>query len=181
MCCVAGTAKREVETGNCEWTRVLMAANSVKVACAAQGLGQSKSKAKGKNNCQQTWKRDQRILRTISLYAATSAAAEQSARRACTTWRSVAFNRVLFASVCVCTVVPYLLFSLLPSARSPSRAYADQPRRQGKIQLGVACAAFGASEIIALCFLHSSVLRFTRTAPREVRIDSRLLHESCAL
>lgn len=75
----------------------------------------------GKNNCQQTWKRDQRILRTISLYAATSA--EQSTRRTSeSTWESHSIEFSLHSlcagvCVCVCRVVPYLLFS------SPSCCY----------------------------------------------------------
>lgn len=98
----------------------------------------------GKNNCQQTWKRDQRILRTISLYAATSA--EQSARRAsesASTYLGEPFNRALFAltpcaGVCVCVsaeschiyclAVPpaATLLQPLPCSLFASLSYADQ-------------------------------------------------------
>lgn len=135
----------------------------------------------GKNNCQQTWKRDQRILRTISLYAATSAAQQQQQQRSSSGTKRKA-QRVLpgrvslaielsLHSVCVCEAkrvceschiyglaLPSAAAAALQLAPSPSLSHADQLRRQGKIQLGVACAAFGASKIIALCFC---TLRFS--------------------
>lgn len=63
--------------------------------------------------------------------------------------------------VCVCRVVPYLLFSSASCCYSATGSSLFSfflsllcwpATASGKIQLGVACAAFGASKIIAFCF-----------------------------
>lgn len=138
-CACTGTGKRE--TGSGKWKLEIGRVDTRFNGCKQRKrcmppLTCSACSRAGKNNCQQTWKRDQRILRTISLYAATSA--EQSARRAgewASTWETL-FALTPCAGVCVsaeschiyCLAVPpaVTLLQPLPCSLSASLSYADQ-------------------------------------------------------